>query len=348
MAEIRIDALGAVRGIKKTPQGFLVAPANLTRVGVLTYTRPDGTQVRELRPPEEVGRADSLESLVSAPLTVDHPLEVNPGNWRQLSVGHVKGTPRMDGPYVASSVQVEDASAISRVESKELTELSCGYRCDVDPTPGVWEGERYDQIQRNIVYNHVALGPKDWGRAGNEVRIRLDAASNQGVLVAYSDTEMADPNTPALVTHADAEALRGQVAALTSENSKLKADLALANDPKRLDSLVAARVTLVGHARSHLGPEYKADGKSDVEVQREVLARLNPDLRLDGMSSDFIGGAFNAAITSATKATAATVAIQTATPTPETVRADASGDTILSAYERNAERSRNAWKTAAK
>lgn len=34
--------------------------------------------------------------------------------------------------------------------------------------------EHYDAIQRNIVGNHAALGPVDWGRAGPNVRVMLD------------------------------------------------------------------------------------------------------------------------------------------------------------------------------
>lgn len=36
-------------------------------------------------------------------------------------------------------------------------------------------GEHYDAIQRNIVVNHIALGPKGWGRAGPEVAVKTDS-----------------------------------------------------------------------------------------------------------------------------------------------------------------------------
>ena len=49
----------------------------------------------------------------------------------------------------------------------------------VEPTAGVWEGEKYDGIQRDIRYNHVGLGPEGWGRAGSEVSLRLDGAAVQ-------------------------------------------------------------------------------------------------------------------------------------------------------------------------
>src|SRR5690606_28507268 len=49
------------------------------------------------------------------------------------------------------------------IESGERKEISLGYKCQLDPTPGTWNGESYDAVQKNIVVNHVALGPKGWG-----------------------------------------------------------------------------------------------------------------------------------------------------------------------------------------
>ena len=55
-----------------TPEGFLVARAAVTSVGVFTY-REDGTTRRELRLPEEVFAQESLDSLKCKPLTLYHP-----------------------------------------------------------------------------------------------------------------------------------------------------------------------------------------------------------------------------------------------------------------------------------
>lgn len=162
---------------RRDARGFLRAEARPTRTGVLTYRRADGTEVRELRHPDEVMAADSLATLAGAPLTHLHPAEpVSPDNAAELGVGHVGDDVRQDGSHVAAPVVVEDATVIGAIEDGNLKELSCGYACDIDPTPGVYEGERYDQVQRNIRYNHVAIGPPGWGRAGSTVALRADAA----------------------------------------------------------------------------------------------------------------------------------------------------------------------------
>jgi uncharacterized protein len=162
---------------ERTPQGFLRIPAYLTRVGVLEYRRADGQVVRELRPRDEVFRAQSLATLSAAPVTDLHPTRmVSPDNVRELSVGHVSDHVKADGNLVSAHVTIQEAKAIAAVERGERRELSCGYACRIDETPGVYEGESYDQVQRDITYNHVAIGPRNWGRAGRDVALRVDAA----------------------------------------------------------------------------------------------------------------------------------------------------------------------------
>lgn len=168
--------VAALGHAERTPQGFLRIPGYLTRVGVLEYRRADGQVVRELRPRDEVFRAQSLATLSAAPVTDLHPTEmVTPDNVRALQIGHVSDEVKADGRHVSAYVTIQDAKAIAAVERGDRRELSCGYQCRIDLTPGVYEGEPYDQVQRSIVYNHLAIGPKNWGRAGRDVALRVDA-----------------------------------------------------------------------------------------------------------------------------------------------------------------------------
>ncbi len=175
---IRLD-VGRFRSKpQRTPQGFLKVPANLTRTGVLTYASADGSQIRELRHPDEVFKADSLESMRLAPMTDRHPATlVSPSNVRSLQVGIVSDV-RRDGSFVAGDLVIQSQDMINKVNSREVCEISAGYQCEIEETPGTFEGERFDRIQRDIVYNHVAGGPTNWGRAGNDVGIRLDGIAS--------------------------------------------------------------------------------------------------------------------------------------------------------------------------
>jgi hypothetical protein len=198
MAEKRFDA-GRLGKVERTPQGGVRVPAALTRVGILTYRNPDGSTRREYRPPSEVFRADSLDTLRSAPVTEGHRAWVTPENYRSVNLGQVaEGSIRQDGQAVASKLVIQDGDALARVDSGELSEVSLGYTLDYDPTPGMTpSGERYDGVQKNIKYNHVALLPAGGGRAGRDIALRLDSADAAAVCDDEFNTSILDVRSDA-------------------------------------------------------------------------------------------------------------------------------------------------------
>lgn len=64
---------------------------------------------------------------------------------------------------------VWDGYAIGLIESEKMKELSAGYAYELDMTSGVFEGQHYDGIMRNILGNHVALVER--GRIGRDAII---------------------------------------------------------------------------------------------------------------------------------------------------------------------------------
>lgn len=158
---------------EKLPNGFLRADAILTRTGVFQYRNADGSVRRELRLPEEVFAQDSIRTLQLVPVTLEHPtVPVASENFRKLMMGTVGSDVRIDGENLAGTVMLHDSRAVKEVEDGIRREVSCGYWADLEKTPGEYKGERYDGIQRNIRYNHLAITAK--GKAGN-ARIRLDS-----------------------------------------------------------------------------------------------------------------------------------------------------------------------------
>lgn len=171
-----------IQGVETTPQGGRRMSSALTRVGVFKYRDASGRQWSELRPPEEVFAEDSLATLRSAPVVDLHPAggKVTTENFKALALGHVHDDVRPQGDLVVATTTVNDAEACARIDRGERAETSCGYRCDLDPSPGEWRGERYDQVQRNIRYNHLGIGPKGWARGGGEMALlRCDGAAVQ-------------------------------------------------------------------------------------------------------------------------------------------------------------------------
>jgi hypothetical protein len=138
----RLD-FGRLGKAERTPSGGVKVPANLTRIGVFSYSLPDGSVRRELRHPDEVFAADSLATLAGAPVTDLHPSKpVRPSNWRKLSIGHVGESVERDDKFVSAPLMIQDAEAIAAVERADRKEISCGYVCDLDATPGEFNGER--------------------------------------------------------------------------------------------------------------------------------------------------------------------------------------------------------------
>jgi hypothetical protein len=169
---------------ERTPAGGMIVRAALARVGVARPSSCDGSPLlRIYSPSQEVFDPESLASFEGVPVTIRHPVRadgvstsVTPKNWRDVAVGHVVGAPRSAGALVHGKLLIEDADAIGRTEAGKLYGVSSSFECEVDPTPGVFEGEPYDVIARRIRYNHVALLP-NFGANGPDVRIHLDGAT---------------------------------------------------------------------------------------------------------------------------------------------------------------------------
>ena len=153
------------------PNGWLRASAALTRTGVFAYRKEDGSIRRELRPPQEVFRADLMPLYAGLPLTVGHPdVFLDVLTTRAHQVGSIS-SPRREADKLVADLLITDLPAIEQVQ-RGVRQISVGYEAELDPTPGVWMGQPYDAVQRRITPNHIAI--VDRGRAGPECAIRLD------------------------------------------------------------------------------------------------------------------------------------------------------------------------------
>jgi hypothetical protein len=320
MAQVkRFDAAPVGKAIK-LDNGFLKAPARLTRTGVFEYRQADGTVVRELRLPEEVFHPDSIASFQLLPLTDDHPIDaVTAENATTLAVGSI-GEPHQDGDFLAAQLLVTSDKVVKKVMSGKQ-ELSCGYFCDREQAaPGAMhDGKPYDFIQRNIRGNHVAIVDK--GRAGPQAKIRLD--STDAVLVdetptkeeikmakltidgaefevteevqAAVDAKLAKAQAEIDATKATLDAANASLATVEAEKLATVEQLKAATSPAAVQAAVAARVALEKSAASVL-PEAKFDGLSEGEIKRQVTAAVFPAISLDGKSDDYVSALFEAAL----------------------------------------------------
>jgi len=173
---------GELRPAKRTDEGYLVLDGYIARPGIYVYQNQDGSKRRELVPEDTLSSRSSLDTLRLKPITNNHPDPhaypdmVTRENVQDLAVGSTGEVVEVsdDGrPRFTMTIQHQDA--IDDVEAGKR-ELSPGYRCDIR-----WEsGEhpifgKYDAIQVNRVYNHLAL--VDQGRGGASAHLRMDGAA---------------------------------------------------------------------------------------------------------------------------------------------------------------------------
>lgn len=378
----RLD-IGGLSKPKRTDAGFLRADAYLTRAGIFQYRQADGTVRREFRSPEEVFKEDSMQSFVMAPVTDEHPpRNLTSENARDFQRGAVGETLRRDGDFMRGTLMITDADLITSMESGKKSQVSCGYVCDVEMTPGVWKGEKYDAVQTNIRGNHVAIVPV--GRAGAAVRVRMDA--RDAGMVEDSKVPTEQPVSERLPTMKNVRIdgvsyeVNDQVAEVVAKLEAAKAD-ALAGAEKlkleyntahakleaRCDGLVAelktakedgakapekirqeirARMNLEASAAKILGKSEKFDGKSDREVRVAVLTKLDSKFDFSAKGDEYVAARFDIAIESARKDSTVDLARArvTADDVDDRQDDDSTGNEVMDAADKNAEAMRNMWK----
>lgn len=333
----------------RTVDGFLQGRAIVTCLGVFPYLNPDGTTSMELRLPEEVFHPDSLDSLKLKPITLDHPKGmVTSADYAQVAVGSLGSNPSSntqlrnydgwtpsdqltDGYNVAIDMSINRDDAINAVLEGRNAANSCGYTCQIEDKSGVWGGTRYDKIQRNIRYNHVALVPQ--GRAGDSAIIKLDSAdipAGYAVSVIKNISPKEDRTMlkkinldgvdreaeDAVIVHitqqkAKLDTVVGEIETLKTDKStleaerdaaKLRADKAegdlktlreSAPDKAKIDEAVKAKIRLFDVA-TKAQIELKGD-EADEAVRDAVIVKAFPTVKLDGRDEAYKSTMFDAA-----------------------------------------------------
>lgn len=278
----------------------------MSRTGILEYRLPNGQTRKELRLPEDVFHEDSLASLKGAPATHFHPGMVTAKNFRDVAVGYMGDDVRQDGDKVVGHMAIQDAVMVQKVHGGVLKELSAGYTCSLDETPGEWNGQRYDAVQKEIRYNHVALLPPGAGRSGAEVSLRLDSAGDCIAPEAWSQTDMKieiidgteyevgtdahakaskerEDSKAAAAKHLSEVTLRADAAEAEAEALKARLD----GEEARVVEGVKSRLSL--HRKAlEAGVEVKEDS-ADSEIRKAVISKVL------GLDVDEKGEAYEAA-----------------------------------------------------
>lgn len=158
--------------------GWLEVKDNpISKVGVFDYlgaeiNAPDPSRIyRVYRPEEELRSEETINSFRLMPFIDEHEMlgkDATPAEKKGIQ-GVIGENIWFDYPYLRGNIKILSNSALSNISSGKI-DLSPGYRCRYDFTPGNFNGQPYDAVQRHIRANHLAL--VDEGRTGPDVSVQ--------------------------------------------------------------------------------------------------------------------------------------------------------------------------------
>lgn len=279
-----------------TEDGFMIARSSaIARTGIQDYKAfefdMDGDPMRTIslyRPPEEVFASDSLASFEHKPITLDHPKEsVTSKNWATHAKGEVINV-KSTGDFVTADLYIKASDAIDAINSG-TNQLSNGYSFDLDLAPGVFDGIKYDGVQRNIRGNHIAI--VDAARCGSACKISdskqektmsetLRKITLDGIPLEVNDTAAAAiDKLQASLTAKDAESkvhlakIEDHLATIKAKDAEIEALKKEVMTPAARDAMVADFAAMMLEAK-RLVPGIVTDGKTCETIRKEVIDKM--------------------------------------------------------------------------
>ena len=162
---------------KKDGNGFIEIKGNpLTKVGVFPYLgvqigAPDKAKIYHVyRPEEELNNEETIKSFRLLPFINNHEMlgeGFTPAEQKGVQ-GAVGDEVYFEYPYLKGNLKIYGENIKEAINGGKV-DLSAGYRCRYEKSPGEFEGQKYDYIQRSIRGNHIAL--VDEGRSGADVSV---------------------------------------------------------------------------------------------------------------------------------------------------------------------------------
>jgi hypothetical protein len=322
-----VDFLGSkIGGLTKTQEGYLKGTAPIAKVGILKYHLNDGSTINEFVPEDTLFNQESIDTLSLKPITDGHPLEktLDSKNAKKNNIGSVGEKIGRVDDYLVPTIIITDGTAIESIHLGKQ-ELSPGYTCELIIQKGEYNGQKYDAIQTNRKYNHLAICDK--ARGGKDLRLNIDSIDNidgfennfnfnfkKEVTMALFKIDGIDyeaaPQVVNYITKID-ELVKSKSEELIkkiSELDKITANLDAANEQistfqkrdigKEIAEGVNKRFGLFKIASIVLDEEEikKFDSQSEKEVKIQVIKKRFPTIDLDKKSDAYIDARFDAII----------------------------------------------------
>jgi hypothetical protein len=136
------------------------------------------------------------------------------------------------------------------------------------------------------------------------VKVREDAVK------AQSDAER---------TKTEAATVKAELATVKAENEVLKLQAKRDSDEKsgaaskaKREAEIDETIKVRGDAVKHLGADWKHDGKDIPAIKREVVAKLEPDMKLDGLEGPALDAVYSLALSHAERSDSSRAGVQAA------------------------------------
>lgn len=229
----------------------------ISKVGVFPYSGAQigltGEQANQIfmvyRPAEELADPECIESFKLLPFIDEHAMlgseemGLTPAERKGVQ-GFIGEQVKFEPPYLKGNIKILSESMKGLLNAGKR-ELSPGYRCVYELTPGVFEGQNYDAIQRKIRGNHLALVQE--GRTGPDVAVldRMTFTIDAKELAAMADQDTATGGSeieqikalmgqlkPLLEKHAEAQALLSEMGLGASATEEVKEEVEMDEEMK--------------------------------------------------------------------------------------------------------------------
>ena len=223
---------------------------------------------RLLRPADALTKA--RQTFEKIPVLLDHIHVTAERPHSESVVGATGEAADFISPYLMNSMVIWDQQAISKIKNGSQRELSCAYRYEVDPTPGVYDGEAYDGVMRNLRGNHIALVEK--GRAGPDVCIWDQAPSTKRKYYIMNNKDSAGTDCDRLPRSMD-EILRQTINDLDNKTIDPENDTLFDED-------------LSDESIDNFGDELDNDSEQNFENYKQELYQLLQTLQSQGVDQE--------------------------------------------------------------
>lgn len=225
-----------------------------------------------LRHPDELAKA--AHTFNNIPLMLRHVRHTVESPHQGDIIGSTGTDAEFSDPFLRNSLVVWTKEGIDAIESEDKKELSIGYHYKADMTPGIFEGESYDGVMRDLCGNHVSIVEE--GRAGPNVVV---ADSNQEV------TKMS--GNKAILTRKAAVAQGALLAYLRPKlATDAKIDLTPALAKTNARNFKANKSSIAAEVQRLSAGKLAKDATVDLQEVAELLNSLDAENPAEGLDMD--------------------------------------------------------------